>query len=162
MSDPFAYALMAYGRLDRVVKREDVADEIVRKLREQGAPVGVIPLHTDAELSALRAQLAEVTAEIALLRTALRFYARSEHYHCDPDEQFDTVSGEPQNWLFSGLEDSGTMIEDGSIARQALRCEPTNYIDGDEDTTPQPIDGEVSCIDAARSKPATEHNGSPA
>ncbi|EGD06621.1 hypothetical protein B1M_00545 [Burkholderia sp. TJI49] len=52
---------------------------------------------------------------------ALRFYANGHHYAIDNDhQQFDTVSGEPQNWLFSERDDDTTMIEDGSIAKAAL------------------------------------------
>jgi hypothetical protein len=75
--------------------------------------------------------------------TALRFYARGEHYIPDDAEEFDTVSGEPPNWLMSGREDSQTMVENGQIARAALRGVAVNWIDGDEDVTPQPIDGEA-------------------
>jgi hypothetical protein len=85
---------------------------------------------------------AEADAEIARLRTALRFYARGDHYSTDEADEFDTVSGEPQNWLCSGRDDCTTMFEDGQVARFALRGEQINWIDGDDDTTPQPIDGE--------------------
>lgn len=69
---------------------------------------------------------------------ALRFYAHGHHYNIDDDhQQFDTVSGEPPNWLHSEREDDCTMIEDGSIARAAL-CggvlgfeEPTHPVDGE-------------------------------
>ncbi len=59
-------------------------------------------------------QAAGLRQEIARLRTALRFYARGEHYTLDEREEFDTVSGEPQNWLCSGLEESATMVENGT------------------------------------------------
>lgn len=90
-----------------------------------------------------------MAAEISRLRIALRFYANGEHFHTHEDEDFDTVSGEPQNWLHSGQEDSTTMIEDGSIAKQALLGVDVTWIDGEEDGTPQPIAGEVSCVGAA-------------
>lgn len=83
--------------------------------------------------------------EIALLRTALRFYARGQHYHLDEREEFDTVSGEPQNWLCSGLEESATMVEDGRVALFALQGIDSNWRDGDDDNTPLPVEGEVSC-----------------
>ncbi|MBB2928349.1 hypothetical protein [Paraburkholderia silvatlantica] len=70
---------------------------------------------------------------------ALRFYAHGHHYTIDEDhQQFDTVSGEPQNWLCSERDDDCTMIEDGSIARSAL-C---GGILGFEEGT-VPLDGEV-------------------
>lgn len=92
-----------------------------------------------------KAQHEAMRDEIARLRTALRFYARGEHYHLDESEEFDTVSGEPQNWLCSGREDSATMVENGRVALFALQGIDANWIDGDEDCTPQPVDGEVSC-----------------
>ncbi|WP_434663539.1 hypothetical protein P5W99_24590 [Paraburkholderia sp. A3BS-1L] len=70
---------------------------------------------------------------------ALRFYGRGYHYNIDEDQQqFDTVSGEPQNWLFSERDDDCTMIEDGSIARAAL-C---GCAQGFEEP-PEPLEGEV-------------------
>lgn len=89
-----------------------------------------------------QAEFERLQADNDRLRVALRFYARSEHYLLDDAEEFDTVSGEPQNWLCSGREDSQTMVEDGQVARFALRGETINWVDGDEDMTPQPIDGE--------------------
>lgn len=104
-------------------------------------------LHRDDELvdraaHALKAAL----DEISLLRTALRFYAHGEHYHLDDSEDFDTVSGEPQNWLCSGREDSSTMVEIGQVAIAALQGVVLHWIDGDDDHTPQPIEGEVSLV----------------
>lgn len=89
--------------------------------------------------------LGALGAEIKRLRTALRFYARGEHYHLDESEDFDTVSGEPQNWLCSGREDSATMIENGRVALFALQGIDANWRDGDEDNTPRPVEGEVTC-----------------
>lgn len=86
-------------------------------------------------------------AEIKRLRTALRFYANGNHYHADEGEEFDTCSGEPQNWLFSGREDSSTGIETGGVARLALQGMDCDWIDGGEDTTPKPVPGEVSCVE---------------
>jgi hypothetical protein len=70
---------------------------------------------------------------------ALRFYAHGHHYNIDADhQQFDTVSGEPPNWLHSERDDDCTMIEDGSIARAAL-C---GGVLGWEEPT-EPVAGEV-------------------
>ena len=85
--------------------------------------------------------------EIARLRTALRFYARGDHYNLDESEEFDTVSGEPQNWLCSGREDSATMVENGRVALFTLQGIDVNWRDGDDDNTPQPVEGEVSCVE---------------
>lgn len=121
--------------------------ELPRKLLDVACRIRVREsLHRDDELvdqgaHALKAAL----DEIALLRTALRFYARGEHYHLDESEEFDTVSGEPPNWLMSGREDSATMVENGQVAKFALEGVAVNWIDGDDDETPQPLDTEVSC-----------------
>ena len=87
--------------------------------------------------------------EIRRLRTALRFYANGEHFNLDESEEFDTVSGEPQNWLCSGREDSSTMVENGRVALLALQGEDARWVDGDEDCTPQPVAHEVSVLAAA-------------
>lgn len=91
------------------------------------------------------AEIAALRADAERLRVTLRFYARGEHYHFGDDE-FDTVSGEPENWLFSGRDDSEAMIEDGGYARLALRGVDAAWVNDDGvDEAPQPIDGEVSC-----------------
>ena len=61
--------------------------------------------------------------EIQTLRTALQWYADGEHFNkADPD-QWDTVSGEPQNWW---CDEAGTAtVEDGSIAKMTLAGELT-------------------------------------
>lgn len=97
---------------------------------------------------------AEWQAENERLRVALRFYARGEHYNLDESEEFDTVSGEPENWLCSGLDDSATMIENGRVALFALRGIETNWIDGDEDCTPQPVEGEKALRPHIATRPA--------
>lgn len=86
-------------------------------------------------------------AEIKRLRTALRFYANGDHYRADEGEEFDTCSGEPQNWIFSGIEDSSTSIETGGVAKAALQGIDVDWSDGGEDTTPRPVPGEVSCVE---------------
>ncbi len=89
--------------------------------------------------------------EIARLRTALRFYARGEHY-ADPNDELDTVSGEPESWLCGDGENCTVTLEDGRVALFALQGIDANWRDGDEDHTPQPVDGEVSCVSQAREK----------
>ncbi|WP_186308506.1 hypothetical protein [Paraburkholderia sp. BCC1885] len=70
---------------------------------------------------------------------ALRFYAHSHHFNIDADhQQFDTVSGEPQNWLMSEKDDDCTMIEDGSVAKAVL----LGGLPGFEEPT-EPIEGEA-------------------
>jgi len=86
------------------------------------------------------------------LLTALRFYARGEHFHISnsPDDPgFESVSGEPENWLCSNRDDDETMIEDGTIALKALRGAELNWRDGDDDHTPQPVEGEAFAVASA-------------
>ena len=71
---------------------------------------------------------------------ALRFYAQGSHFHVSQD-QFDTVSGEPQNWLCHAEDE--TMIEDGTVARLALTGGVLNWMDGDESEEPGPVAGEI-------------------
>lgn len=79
------------------------------------------------------------------LIAALTFYATCGHMNLSDESAWDTVSGEPPNWLMSGREDSVTMVENGQVAKFALEGVAVNWIDGDEDETPQPLDTEVSC-----------------
>lgn len=122
---------------------------VIRELLAAKAELELAGLHfaverAEAALAAAAPSPAgESTPVPEVLLTALRFYARGEHYHVDDGEDFDTVSGEPQNWLCSGIDDSQTMIEDGRIARHALQGIAGSWIDGDEDGTPQPIENEV-------------------
>ena len=92
----------------------------------------------------MQTELDAVKAENERLRVALRFYARSEHYSLDDDEDFDSVSGEPENWLCSGRDDSTTMVEDGTVARRTLRGEVIVWDMDVDDCTPQPIEGEYA------------------
>ncbi|WP_175786483.1 hypothetical protein [Burkholderia anthina] len=87
-----------------------------------------------------RAPRAEVAGAVpAAVLDALRFYANGSHFNIDHDHQdFDTVSGEPANWLYSTRDDDTTMIEDGSIAKAALCGKPLAFEDPE-----QPVDGEV-------------------
>ncbi|WP_176031647.1 hypothetical protein [Burkholderia vietnamiensis] len=75
----------------------------------------------EAYVSRGPAQAAEPVALPQPVLDALRFYANGHHFDIDAEhQQFDTVSGEPVNWLFSERDDDCTMIEDGSIAKAAL------------------------------------------
>ena len=60
----------------------------------------------------------EIAALIERLDGALEWYAAGQHFHCDG---WDTVSGEPTNWLHDvDHDDKVAMVEDGYIARKAL------------------------------------------
>lgn len=96
-------------------------------------------------LGASLAECQQLRAQVERFRLALRFYANGEHFNTDDDEEFDTVSGEPANWLYSGREDSTTSIEDGSIAKLTLQGKVVNWIAEGEDSTPKPINGEDAC-----------------
>lgn len=103
---------------------------------------GVIECRHEAAAKRVRDELNARGHEITRLRTALRFYARGEHFQAE-DGAFDSVSGEPENWLRSTRDDDTTMIENGKVACSALRAIDVTWIDGD-DFTPQPIDGEAA------------------
>lgn len=60
--------------------------------------------------------------EVERLRAALKFYADGEHYHFESGK-WDTVSGEPLNILWCG--DEPDFIEDGTVARAALKRQPS-------------------------------------
>ncbi|CPG63269.1 gp38 [Burkholderia pseudomallei] len=82
---------------------------------------------------------AEAVAIPQSVINALRFYANGHHFNIDEDhQQFDTVSGEPQNWLCSERDDDCTMIEDGSIAKAALCGGVLGFEESEK-----PIEGEV-------------------
>lgn len=102
-------------------------------------------------------EFAEKTADMASrvlpqsVLDALRFYANGEHLVIDGEAQeFDTVSGEPQNWLMSHKDGDTTMLEDGSIARQALMGGELTWSDEDDDCIPKPIKGEVFAAIASK------------
>ena len=58
--------------------------------------------------------------EIDDLRSVVKFYADGNHMLLGAD-LFDTVSGEPQNFLCPANCACSIIIEDGSIAREALK-----------------------------------------
>ena len=74
----------------------------------------------------------DLTREVELLRTALKFYADGDHFYLSDASAWDTVRGEPQNlWC----DEAGTAtVEDGSIARMTLSGETLDKEcdDGDE------------------------------
>lgn len=62
-------------------------------------------------------------AEVENLRAALQWYADGLHFDKASPDEWDTVSGEPQNWW---CDESGTAtVEDGSIAKMTLAGELT-------------------------------------
>lgn len=100
-------------------------------------PEGCTP--TDAKV--LREGNFQLATENQRLREALRFYANRQHWTCEGAArlEWDTVSGEPQNWHWrENATDDAEGIEDGEIARSALRGENVDW-DGD---SPPVIEGE--------------------
>jgi hypothetical protein len=70
--------------------------------------------------------------EIGRLTAGLKWYAEGNHYVLDDD--WDTVSGEPQEWLCGP--ESG-MIEDGGVARTILAG--GHMVEGDDDLIAEPL-----------------------
>lgn len=90
-----------------------------------------------AEIESLRARLAEAAQTEERLRRGLQFYADGSHYEFGDPADWDSVSGEPSNFL---CDEHGSTIEDGSVAKRIL--EGANI--GPDD------DGEFVFIDAPR------------
>ena len=55
---------------------------------------------------------------LRIIIEALEFYASGSHFMPSDKDEWDTVSGEPQNWLYGENADAG--VEDGQIAMAAL------------------------------------------
>ena len=62
----------------------------------------------------------QVIERLAMFTRALKFYADKEHMSGTEWEKWDSVTGEPPNWRCPP-DDRPMMIEDGGIARSALR-----------------------------------------
>lgn len=123
-----------------------IVSSLYRRFKEWSkrgfGPEDVTWCEVKAEVEALiamnRGDHAKPTLPPAVL-DALRFYAHGHHFNIDDSQQqFDTVSGELQNWLFSERDDDCTMIEDGSIAKAVL----LGGLPGFEEPT-EPLEGEV-------------------
>lgn len=91
-----------------------------------------------AEQSALAREAA--IAECQGMIVALRYYANQHHFLIADERAWDTVSGEPQNFH---CDEAGTAtVEDGTIAKLALRGEAIHWIEDGEDCSPKPIECE--------------------
>lgn len=111
----------------------DVSQDV--ELREQAGAI----LQARAVLRGFKPNTPDATeaiaaerAEVVRLRECLQWYADGKHFILDDD--WDTVSGEPQNWL-NGPE-SG-MIEDGGVARTVL--DGGYMVEGDEEIICEPM-----------------------
>ena len=90
------------------------AEEAIAWLRETGKWFDDVTIFNDEDGAACR----EIADLIERLDGALAFYTEGKHMiGC---ENWDTVSGEPINWLHDiGRDDVIHAVEDGSIARKA-------------------------------------------
>lgn len=85
---------------------------------ELNAVADKLNLYLGGQVSDVTAVALQPTPDAFELRQALQFYADGNHFiPVDPDA-WDSVSGEPSNFL----EDDGStvMVEDGSVAKLAL------------------------------------------
>lgn len=71
-----------------------------------------------AERDALQSRLNASEEANDRIRTALAFYADKDHFAEDIRSDWDSVSGEPSNFLWH--DDEPWFVEDGWIARRAL------------------------------------------
>ena len=72
-----------------------------------------------AREQALQQRLTAADERADVLEQALKFYADRDHYSVDDGLNWDSCSGEPYNILWH--EDQPWFIEDGSIAKAALK-----------------------------------------
>jgi hypothetical protein len=94
--------------------------------------------------SGCKCETVSVLDDVDNLRRALRFYANGWHFSLSEPGAWDTVSGEPQNYY---CDEHGTAtVEDGSIAKMALRGELIEFKEegGVQTTQPPDIVGEVT------------------
>gem|GEM_PF-5774724 len=75
-----------------------------------------------AENAALQQRLNVADQRVDELEAALKFYADKDHYHFDEPDKWVSVSGEAENLLWH--EEDPAYIEDGSVARNALKVRP--------------------------------------
>lgn len=124
---------------------KDAVNDFLLAVGDENAPVkfGDYVTREDGEFKILRATPANTAAgaggevgairdEIARLSAALKWYADGNHFNLEDD--WDTVSGEPQNWLCGP--DTG-MVEDGGIARTVLAG--GHMVEGDDELIAEPL-----------------------
>jgi hypothetical protein len=73
---------------------------------------------TPADARVLRKANLDLATESCRLQEALRWYAEGNHLL--GTDGWESVSGEPENWLASPNADEPAMVEDGFTAREAL------------------------------------------
>ena len=157
------------ARLDRAVSaaEEHFGEDAIRykiSLFQNGRARNVFPTELDGRWVAFQRadndahiglcdRINTLAAEVEALRVALRFYATGEHFHIDPDEEWDSVSGEPENWLCSDRENSTTMLENGTVARMVLQGKAIDWTADGEDCTPSIVQNEAPIDAAMKGKP---------
>lgn len=148
-----------HGEAWEAVAKEKRRDYIRRAGPAWAAARAVLAAPSPQPAPTVPADRAGLVEECKRLREGLRFYAGAGHFHGDPDDldEFDSVSGEPESWLFHC--DNSMMIENGGVARLYLRGKRANWVDGDDDDTPTPIEGEVSVLDRLASSAAQVPEG---
>ena len=125
----------------------------IRSLLDERDRLAAEAQHAADVAEAYKAQADSLAAEVEALRVALRFYATGEHFHIDPDEDWDSVSGEPENWLCSDRENSTTMLENGTVARMVLQGKAIDWTADGEDCTPSIVPNEAPIDAAMKGKP---------
>jgi len=102
--------------------------ELARRLRHIANVAYCYKLQPKEREDILRAADLAVI-EVAALRRCLQFYADGVHFMLSAPEEWDTVTGEPQNFWCDA---AGTAtVEDGSLAKMALEGKPIAW-DKDE------------------------------
>ena len=88
-------------------------------LREEAHQDGILRVHYGKQIDSLQQRLTVAEQRAGELEAALKFYAGRDHYSTDDGLNWDSCSGEPSNILWH--EDQPWFIEDGSVARAALK-----------------------------------------
>lgn len=109
--------------MKRFIITEQVRDEIIDVLERHDVLAWRFGLRCLPELPDDGGGIAELEQDNKRLREALEYYADKNHMTKEMSDEWENVSGEPQNWLCSDT-DHPFMVEDGSVARAALSDAP--------------------------------------
>ena len=92
---------------------------------KDGEDYGVSVIELQEQIEGLINTLHDQQSRLDAMKAALKFYAEGEHFVLSNEDAWDTVSGEPLNFLHhdDGFGESEGFVEDGSIARAALQGE---------------------------------------
>lgn len=117
---PGGFDMCSMDEMRRLLRAQPPAGQ---QDRGEAIPEGCTP----ADAQVLRAANGALAAENGYLRQALRFYAAGSHFITHADGGWDSVSGEPENFLEN--EEGTATVEDGTIAAMALRGELKDWGD---------------------------------